>query len=377
MDWLTRYNGIIRCTMKTVQLTHIDGTKVELQATTESSVDGRLNQANAMEDSRVEILDNVVTDALSRKSQVNAITLQEMRNDICKKFEKLNLGMLCNSELSGGIHVILFTRAVGLRHPLLTTVQYGQVGHIVSIESRFFDRLLRSWLCARKKPPPRHGRIHPDPSPRSPCSSPPRRTVLWLHCRLAGALRPLLASPGLSPLLLYLQEPAPNPHLKSNPQLNTLDLHSILNRIRARYLWRLAEHPAIGPSDELRVFLQAEGKMPLSGSTDVASRMLDGPARLPRQLPSGEEDVVQPAKGGRDLLRIFKELKQSVVIDWVDVKPPLVEEERGVPGEEGEAAGVGAATHQHITTGCLMLASSCPLHKGTNRNTCQGSARYG
>ncbi|XP_062208604.1 sorting nexin 2B-like [Phragmites australis] len=144
-----------------------------------------------------------------------------------------------------------------------------------------------------------------------------------------------------------------------------------------RYLWRLAEHPAIGPSDELHVFLQAEGKMPLSGSTDVASRMLDGPARLPRQLPSGEEDVVQPAKGGRDLLRIFKELKQSVVIDWVDVKPPLVEEERGVPGEEGEAAGVGAATHQHITTGCLTLASSCPLHKGTNRNTCQGSARYG
>ncbi|XP_062229729.1 sorting nexin 2B-like isoform X2 [Phragmites australis] len=95
-----------------------------------------------------------------------------------------------------------------------------------------------------------------------------------------------------------------------------------------RYLWWLAEHPTIGPSDELRVFLQAEGKMPLSGSTDVASRMLDGPARLPRQLPSGEEDVVQPAKGGRDLLMIFKELKQSVVIDWADVKPPLVEEER-------------------------------------------------
>ncbi|XP_062230172.1 uncharacterized protein LOC133927799 [Phragmites australis] len=114
-------------------------------------------------------------------------------------------------ELYGSIHVILFTRAVGLRHQLLTTVRYGQVGHIVSIESRFFDRFLRSWLCARKKPPPRHGRIHPDPSPRSPCSSPPRRTVLWLHCRLAGALRPLLASPGLSPLLLYLQEPAPNP----------------------------------------------------------------------------------------------------------------------------------------------------------------------
>ncbi|TVU18878.1 hypothetical protein EJB05_34996, partial [Eragrostis curvula] len=100
-----------------------------------------------------------------------------------------------------------------------------------------------------------------------------------------------------------------------------------------RYLRRLAEHPAIGPSDELCVFLQAEGKMPLPGSTDVASRMLDGAARLPRQLLGEEtvaapQDVVQPAKGGRDLLRIFKELKQSVVSDWAGVKPPLVEEDR-------------------------------------------------
>ncbi|KAL6865040.1 hypothetical protein ACP4OV_016191 [Aristida adscensionis] len=100
-----------------------------------------------------------------------------------------------------------------------------------------------------------------------------------------------------------------------------------------RYLWRLAEHPAIGPSDELRVFLQADGKMPLPSSTDVASRMLDGAARLPRQLLGEEavaapQDVVQPAKGGRDLLRLFKELKQSVVTDWAGVKPPLVEEDR-------------------------------------------------
>ncbi|KAG8067669.1 hypothetical protein GUJ93_ZPchr0005g15484 [Zizania palustris] len=99
-----------------------------------------------------------------------------------------------------------------------------------------------------------------------------------------------------------------------------------------RYLCRLSEHPAIGPSDELRIFLQAEGKMPLPSSTDVASRMLDGAARLPRQL-LGEEtvsaphDVVQPAKGGRDLLRIFKELKQSLVSDWAGVKPPVVEED--------------------------------------------------
>ncbi|TKW27905.1 hypothetical protein SEVIR_3G288600v4 [Setaria viridis] len=119
-----------------------------------------------------------------------------------------------------------------------------------------------------------------------------------------------------------------------------------------RYLWRLAEHPAIGPSDELRVFLQTEGKMPLPGSTDVASRMLDGAARLPRQLIAGEEavaapqDVVQPAKGGRDLLRIFKELKQSVVTDWGGVKPPLVEEDRDFLEKKGKLQ----EWEQHLTS---------------------------
>jgi hypothetical protein len=54
---------------------------------------------------------------------------------------------------------------------------------------------------------------------------------------------------------------------------------------------------------------------------------------LPRQLLGEDavappQDVVQPAKGGRDLLRIFKELKQSVVTDWGGVKPPLVEEDK-------------------------------------------------
>ncbi|XP_072959449.1 sorting nexin 2B-like [Typha angustifolia] len=104
-----------------------------------------------------------------------------------------------------------------------------------------------------------------------------------------------------------------------------------------RYLWRLAAHPVIGKSDELRVFLQAQGRLPLPASTDVASRMLDGAVRLPRQLfgegsaagyVAAPQDVVQPAKGGRDLLRIFKELKQSVTNDWGGVKPPVVEEDK-------------------------------------------------
>lgn len=99
-----------------------------------------------------------------------------------------------------------------------------------------------------------------------------------------------------------------------------------------RYLRRLAAHPVIGKSDELRVFLQVEGKLPLLPTTDVASRMLDGAVRLPRQLSgvemAGPEEVVQPAKGGRDLLRIFKELKQTVTNEWVGARPAVVEEDR-------------------------------------------------
>ncbi|KAK6932964.1 Sorting nexin Vps5-like, C-terminal [Dillenia turbinata] len=102
-----------------------------------------------------------------------------------------------------------------------------------------------------------------------------------------------------------------------------------------KYLCRLANHPVIKKSEELRVFLQVQGKLPLVKSTDVASRMLDGAAKLPKQL-FGEStagvidpnEVLQPAKGGRDLLRIFKELKQSVTNDWSGWRPPVIEEDK-------------------------------------------------
>ncbi|MCO5587952.1 hypothetical protein L7F22_041905 [Adiantum nelumboides] len=101
-----------------------------------------------------------------------------------------------------------------------------------------------------------------------------------------------------------------------------------------KYLRRLANHPVVRMSDELRVFLQSQGKLPLSPTTDMASRMLDGAASLPRQL-FGEgnalmtpQDVVQPAKSGRDLVRLFKELKQSVTIEWGGAKPAVIEDDR-------------------------------------------------
>ncbi|RXI08754.1 hypothetical protein DVH24_022898 [Malus domestica] len=102
----------------------------------------------------------------------------------------------------------------------------------------------------------------------------------------------------------------------------------------AKYLNKLAVHPTIKKSEELRLFLVVKGKVPLTRSIDVASRMLDGAVRLPRQL-TGEVAVVtdvseaaQPAKGGRDLLRIFRELKQAVVNDWGGVKPMAVEDDK-------------------------------------------------
>ncbi|KAF5186341.1 Sorting nexin 2b [Thalictrum thalictroides] len=101
-----------------------------------------------------------------------------------------------------------------------------------------------------------------------------------------------------------------------------------------KYLRRLAAHPVIRKSDELKVFLQVQGRLPLPTSTDVASRMLDGAVKLPKQLfgesvsVAAPHEVVQPAKGGRDLLRIFKELKQSVANDWGGSRPQLVEEDK-------------------------------------------------
>ena len=99
-----------------------------------------------------------------------------------------------------------------------------------------------------------------------------------------------------------------------------------------KYLRRLAAHPMIRKSDEFRVFLQVQGRLPLPSTTDVASRVLDGAAKLPKQLlgesVTAPHEVVQPARGGRDLMRLFKELRQSVANDWGGFRPPVVEEDK-------------------------------------------------
>ncbi|CAI9761273.1 unnamed protein product [Fraxinus pennsylvanica] len=101
-----------------------------------------------------------------------------------------------------------------------------------------------------------------------------------------------------------------------------------------KYLRRLGMHPVIRKSDELKEFLTVEGRMPMSPRTDVASKVLHGVVRLPKQL-LGEsrsvvesQDAVEPTKGRRDFLRLFKELKQSVVYDWGRSRPPMEEEDK-------------------------------------------------
>ncbi|MCL7046697.1 hypothetical protein MKW94_007991 [Papaver nudicaule] len=132
----------------------------------------------------------------------------------------------------------------------------------------------------------------------------------------------------------YLIPPRPD---KSVVESRVMEKEEFMEQRRValeKYLCRLAAHPVIRKSDELRVFLQVQGKLPLLMSTDVASRMLDGAVNLPRQLFSDSTPVVtpsevgQPAKGGRDLFRMFKELRQSVTNDWGGSRPAVVEEDK-------------------------------------------------
>ncbi|XP_061351688.1 sorting nexin 2A-like [Gastrolobium bilobum] len=127
---------------------------------------------------------------------------------------------------------------------------------------------------------------------------------------------------------------------KSTVESQVMQMQDFVEQRRValeKYLRKLGAHPVIGKSEELKVFLEVKGKLPLAKTTDVASRMLDGAVNLPRQLFGGEavvaagvdlNDVSQPAKVGRDLLRIFKELKQSVSNDWGGTKPLVFEEDK-------------------------------------------------
>ncbi|KAI0531174.1 hypothetical protein KFK09_000727 [Dendrobium nobile] len=125
---------------------------------------------------------------------------------------------------------------------------------------------------------------------------------------------------------------------KSVVESRVMHKHEFVEHRRAaleKYLQRLAAHPVIGRSEELRVFLLEPGNLPLALTRDMASRVLDGALRLPKQLfgdgsngwVAPQESVI-PARGGRYLARMFKELRQSVRNDLVGAKPLVVEEEK-------------------------------------------------
>ncbi|CAH8295804.1 unnamed protein product [Eruca vesicaria subsp. sativa] len=86
-----------------------------------------------------------------------------------------------------------------------------------------------------------------------------------------------------------------------------------------KYLCRLGAHPVIRCSDELKIFLQVEGKLPLKMGTDVPGEGGGGGSVV---------EVAQPVRGGRDLFRVFKELRQTVSNDWGGAKPGVVEEDK-------------------------------------------------
>lgn len=143
-----------------------------------------------------------------------------------------------------------------------------------------------------------------------------------------------------------------------------------------KYLRKLAAHPVIRKSEELKVFLQVKGKLPLAKSTGMASTMLDGAVTQPGE--SGGEaveavdsnEVAQPAKGGRDFFRIFKELKQSVANDWGGTKPLVIEEDKEILERkeklielEQELSNVSQQVYIYFS--CLMISVSetCDMSK--------------
>ncbi|KAL4572507.1 hypothetical protein LXL04_019286 [Taraxacum kok-saghyz] len=127
---------------------------------------------------------------------------------------------------------------------------------------------------------------------------------------------------------------------KSVVESQVMQKHEFVEQRRnalEKYLQKLAEHPVIRQSDELRVFLQVQGKLPLLPTAPVTSRMLDGATKLSKQLLGDNsgggsvriqpQDVVQPAKSRWDFLRIVKEMNQSVSNDWGGSKPPVNEDD--------------------------------------------------
>ncbi|CAN6350705.1 unnamed protein product [Urochloa humidicola] len=131
------------------------------------------------------------------------------------------------------------------------------------------------------------------------------RDVVALADRLAGAHRGLFV-------------PArPDKSVLEGQVMQRHDFVSQRCAALQRYLCRLAAHPVVGHSPDLRTFLTEPGAFPA----------FQGEAtRYWTATVNAAAPLVQ-AKAGRDLFGMFKGLKQTVVNGLVATKPPPVEQE--------------------------------------------------
>eukprot|EP00270_Netrium_digitus_P010924 TRINITY_DN3428_c0_g2_i1.p1 TRINITY_DN3428_c0_g2~~TRINITY_DN3428_c0_g2_i1.p1 ORF type:complete len:458 (-),score=152.45 TRINITY_DN3428_c0_g2_i1:139-1422(-) len=110
-----------------------------------------------------------------------------------------------------------------------------------------------------------------------------------------------------------------------------------------KYLRHLALHPVIRKSEELKLFLTTDGKLPFSSKPDIKTRVLDSASKLPRQLLGTAPDYSTTSAngpvhaaaggaggggGGKDFFQMFRELKQTVANEWTG-RPPVAEDDVG------------------------------------------------
>lgn len=84
-----------------------------------------------------------------------------------------------------------------------------------------------------------------------------------------------------------------------------------------RYLCRLAAHPVVGSSPDLRAFLTQPGAIPT----------FEGERPRYWTTTANDATTTAPVKSGRALFGMFKDLKQTVVNGLAATKPPPVEQE--------------------------------------------------
>jgi len=112
-----------------------------------------------------------------------------------------------------------------------------------------------------------------------------------------------------------------------------------------KYLAKLAGHPVISHSSELRVFLECDGELSLSPEWSALkpshASVLEGVAKLPKQLIAHDRSTVtpaeasQPARNNNDFMRMFKEFKTSISPDSKAISNnlPTSEEEASLKAE--------------------------------------------